>query len=68
MAGRSEPTPTGLRPKHKVYDELVYLAKPADAPALLDRLQGIMRTSPSYWKEIVLWSEGDIAATYGAAK
>lgn len=59
---------TGLRPKHKVYDELVYLAPPKDAPALLDTLQGVMRTAPAWWKELVLWSEGDIALSYGEAK
>lgn len=59
---------TKLRPKHKVYDELVYLFPPSEAEALLAELQSIMRTPPSWWPELVLWSEGDIAHSYGAAK
>lgn len=59
---------TKLRPKHKVYDELVYLASPKDAPDLLAELQSIMRTPPTWWPSLVLWSEGDIAQSYGAAK
>lgn len=59
---------TGKRPKLKVYDELVYLGTPAEAPSQLEMLQGIMRASPPWWKEIVLWSEGSIAQSYGAAK
>ena len=59
---------TKLRPKHKVYDELVYVVDPAEADDLLAELQSIMRTPPSWWPELVLWSEGDVANTYGAAK
>lgn len=59
---------TRLRPKHKVYDELVYLAPPDRASEWLALLQEIMRTPPSWWPELVLWSEGDIARSYGAAK
>lgn len=59
---------TKLRPKHKVYDELVYLVDPGLAPDLLEQLHGVMRTPPPWWPDLVLWSEGDIAETYGAAK
>lgn len=59
---------TGYRPKHKVYDELVYLWPPGEAEALLAELQQVMRTAPKWWPSLVLWSEGDIAPTYGAAK
>ena len=36
---------------------------------VVDRLlQEIMRESPPWWPELVLWSEGDIARSYGDAK
>lgn len=59
---------TGMRPKHKVYDEAVYLVDPAEAADRNEQLGEIMRTPPSWWPELVVWSEGGIAASYGAAK
>ena len=59
---------TGLRPQLRVHDELVYVAPTNVADDLLATLQGIMRTPPKWWPELVVWSEGDIADTYGAAK
>jgi DNA polymerase family A len=59
---------TRLRPQHKVYDELVYVVDPSMAEELSEQLAEIMRTPPPYWPDLVLWSEGDIAETYGAAK
>lgn len=59
---------TGFRPKHKVYDELVYLPTPAQAPDLMEIVGEEMRKPPSWWPELTLWSEGDTAPTYGAAK
>ena len=59
---------TGYRPALKVHDELVYVWPEADAPRLLDQLQGILRTPPKWWPELVVWSEGDIAQCYGDAK
>lgn len=59
---------TGFSPALRVHDELVYVVPEADAQNLLDHLQGIMRTPPSWWPELITWSEGDIADTYGAAK
>jgi DNA polymerase len=59
---------TGLNPALMVHDELVYVVPEADADSLLSELQTIMRTSPSWWPELVTWSEGDIAQSYGAAK
>ncbi len=38
------------------------------AEELLDLLQGIMRTPPKWWPELVVWSEGSSAYTYGDAK
>ena len=51
-----------------VHDELVYVVDEDDAEEALEVLQGIMRTPPKWWPELVVWSEGDIADTYGDAK
>ena len=59
---------SGLRPALTVHDEAVYVVPTPDAQAALDTLQGIMRTPPKWWPELVTWSEGDIAPSYGAAK
>lgn len=59
---------TGLSPALMVHDELVYVVPEAEAEPLLAMLQGFMRTPPVWWPELVTWSEGDIADTYGAAK
>lgn len=59
---------TGLRPALRVHDELVYVVDEAPAADLLAELQRIMRTPPKWWPELVVWSEGDMAGTYGDAK
>ena len=59
---------TGLRPQLVVHDELVYVVKEDKAQAHLDTVQAVMRTPPKWWPQLVTWSEGDIADTYGAAK
>jgi hypothetical protein len=59
---------TGLRPALRVHDELVYVVQNYKAQQMLDTLQCVMRTPPLWWPELVVWSEGDIAQTYGAAK
>lgn len=59
---------TGFRPKHTVHDELIYVVPEKEAQPLLDTLQSHMRTPPKWWPELVTWSEGDIADTYGDAK
>ena len=59
---------TKLRPVLMVHDELVYVVPNSDAEAALAELQAIMRTPPKWWPELVTWSEGDVADTYGAAK
>lgn len=59
---------TGLRPALTVHDELVYIVPESDAQGVLDTVQAVMRTPPAWWPELVVWSEGDIADTYGAAK
>ena len=59
---------TGLRPALMVHDELVYMVPESDAAAALETLQGIMRTPPKWWPQLITESEGDIANSYGAAK
>jgi DNA polymerase len=59
---------TSLRPALMVHDELVYVVPEADAQQCLDELQQIMRSGVSWWPELVTWSEGDIAKSYGSAK
>lgn len=57
-----------LYPQLRVHDELVYVVPESEAQGVLDEVQKIMRTPPKWWPELVTWSEGDIAPTYGAAK
>jgi DNA polymerase bacteriophage-type len=57
-----------LRPALMVHDELVYVVPDSAAQDTLDELQGIMRSGVSWWPELVTWSEGDIADSYGEAK
>lgn len=59
---------TGLIPALMVHDELVYVVPEDDAEAVLSTVQQVMRTPPEWWPELVTWSEGDIADTYGDAK
>jgi hypothetical protein len=61
-------TRTGLRPALRPYDELVYIVDEKHAEALLAELQSVLRTPPTWWPELVVWSEGGIGETYGAAK
>lgn len=59
---------TGHNPALTVHDELVYVVDEDEAESVLDIVQQIMRTPPEWWPELVTWSEGDIADTYGDAK
>lgn len=59
---------TGFRPSLMVHDELVYVVPESEAADALATLQGIMRTPPKWWPELITESEGDIADTYGDAK
>lgn len=59
---------TGLRPALRVHDELVYVVEERHAQDLLDELQAVLRTPPKWWPELVVWSEGDAAKSYGGAK
>ena len=57
-----------LIPALMVHDELVYVVPEEKAQATLDAVQEIMRTPPTWWPELLTWSEGDIGDTYGDAK
>lgn len=59
---------TGLRPALRVHDELVYVVDEGKAEELLHLLQALLRQPPKWWPDLVTWSEGDIAGTYGDAK
>lgn len=59
---------TGFSPALMVHDELVYVVPDSEADGVLDTVQSIMRTPPSWWPELITWSEGDIADCYGEAK
>lgn len=59
---------TGFSPCLMVHDELVYVVPEDRAEAHLKAVDAIMRTPPTWLPGIVLWSEGDIATTYGDAK
>jgi hypothetical protein len=55
-------------PALTVHDELVYVVREEHAQEMLDLVQSIMRQGVDWWPELVTWSEGDIADTYGDAK
>jgi DNA polymerase len=59
---------TGFSPALLVHDEWVGVVPDAQAEDVLAAVQEVMRTPPAWWPELVTWSEGDIADTYGAAK
>lgn len=59
---------TGLRPALRVHDELIYVVPERDAERLLNLLQSLLRTPPKWWPQLVVWSEGSFAKSYGAAK
>lgn len=59
---------TKHRPVLMVHDELVYVVPEAQAHDLLATVNEIMRTPPTWWPELITWSAGDVARTYGDAK
>lgn len=59
---------TRLRPILRVHDELIYMFPESEAQDLIALLQKTMRTPPSWWSELVVWSAGGLGATYGSAK
>ena len=59
---------TGFRHVLEVYDEGVWIVPDSEAQGVLDAAQKRMRTPPAWWPELLTYSEGDIAQTYGQAK
>lgn len=59
---------TGMYPVHTVHDELIYMVEEAQADQHLALVQEVMRTPPAWFPQLVTWSEGDVADSYGAAK
>lgn len=59
---------TKLEPALLVHDEVVLVVPEAEADDVLVELQKHMRTPPPWWPELITWSEGDLADSYGAAK
>lgn len=59
---------TGLRPALEVYDELVYIVPEDKAESHLALVQERFRQPPSWFPDLVTWSEGDIGDRYGEAK
>lgn len=59
---------TGYNPALMVHDELVYICPNSEAENLLNIVQSVMRTPPIWWPQLITWSEGGIAGTYGASK
>lgn len=53
---------------HTVHDEVVCIVEEGRAQECLDFMLDTMRTPPTWWPELVLWAEGDIADSYGEAK
>lgn len=58
----------GYTPALTVHDELVYVIAADEAEWALSKIQQIMRRTPSWIPGLVLWSEGDVADSYGEAK
>jgi hypothetical protein len=59
---------TGLRPALRVHDELVYVVPEKEAETLLALLQSLLRRPPTWWPQLVVWSEGSFGPNYGEAK
>jgi DNA polymerase I-like protein with 3'-5' exonuclease and polymerase domains len=59
---------TGLSTALRVHDELVYVVPEDAAEEKLALMQSIMRTPPTWWPELVVWSEGGRGDTYGSCK
>lgn len=58
----------GFNTAHRVHDELIYVVGEGIADVVLDAVQDVMRTPPTWWPELVVWSEGSIGDTYGETK
>jgi len=58
----------GFEPALSCHDELVYVLPESIAESALVELDKQMRTPPKWWPELITWSEGDVADSYGLAK
>lgn len=59
---------TGYRPALEVYDELVYVVPEDKAEQHLSICHEELRRAPTWFPDLVLWSEGDIGDRYGTCK
>ena len=53
---------------HTVHDEVIIVAKTEDAQDVLDQLQDCLRAPPTWWPELVTFSEGGYAPDYGSVE
>lgn len=53
---------------HTVHDELIYVVPDRHADRMLALVNKVMRKGVDWWPELITWSEGDVAQTYGDAK
>lgn len=53
---------------HTVHDEVILAVPESEAEDTLAEVQRIMRSGVSWFPDLVTWSDGDIADTYGDAK
>ena len=53
---------------HTVHDEIVCIAREEEADECLDFMLTTMRTPPTWWSDLIVWSEGSFGETYGSAK
>jgi hypothetical protein len=59
---------TGYGPVNLVHDEWVGIIPDVEADHVLSEVLRITRTPPKWWPELVVWSKGGLADTYGEAK
>lgn len=53
---------------HTVHDEVILVAPDSLAEEALDILQDKLRTPPTWWPELITYSEGGIAQDYGSVE
>lgn len=59
---------TGFEPAMECYDELVYVVPKSEADGLLEEVHKRMRRAPTWWPELITWSDGDVGEDYGSCK
>lgn len=53
---------------HTVHDECILVVRQYEAEHALEFMLDTMKTPPTWWPDLVLFAEGDIADSYGQAK